>query len=537
MKLRWVTIAILGVLVAALVAFALMVPLTSGQMRKRVIATLSDELQAEVELADLQLQLLPHMHANGAGLVVRHKGRRDVPPIISVKTFSVHGSLLGLWRKHVANVELNGLDIEIPPDHDNPTRPSETAAKGKTGGENKRGGRRDVVIDNLVSNDARLVIIPRKEGKRPKVWDIHRLLMHNVGATQAMPFQATLTNAIPPGEIGTKGEFGPWHSEHPGQTPLDGTFTFDRADLSVFKGISGILSAHGNFAGVLERIDIHGETETPQFTVAVGGHPVPLHTKYHAVVDGTNGDTVLERIDGSFLNTSLVAKGAVIDAPGKEKGRTVTLDVTMDKARIEDVLKLAVKAQNPMTGALKLTTKLVLPPGEQDVVEKLQLDGQFAIGGGRFTNLDVQNKINELSHRGSGKPTELEREKVASDFTGRFALKGGVLELPSVTFDVPGAAVELNGRYALRPETLEFHGNLLMDAKVSETTTGIKSVLLKVVDPLFRKDGKTVIPIKIGGNRNAPSFGLDARRVFHRDDKDDKSDDKKEAVTKTTSTK
>jgi len=532
MKLRWVIVAIIGVLVAGVVALALMVPLTSGQMRKRVIATLSDELQAEVELADFQVQLLPPMPAIGAGLAVRHKGRRDVPPIISVKSFSVHGSLLGLWRKHVANVELNGLDIEIPPDHDNPTKPSDT---GKSEGE-KKGGRRDVVIDNLVSNDARLVIIPRQEGKNPKVWDIHRLLMHNVGARQAMPFEATLTNAIPPGEIGTKGRFGPWHGEKPGQTPLDGTFTFDRADLSVFKGISGILSAHGTFAGVLERIDIHGETQTPQFTVAVGGHPVPLHTKYHAIVDGTNGDTILERIDGSFLNTSLVAKGGVIDSPGK-KGRTVSLDVTMDKARIEDVLKLAVKAQNPMTGALKLTTKLVLPPGEQDVVEKLQLDGRFAIAGGSFTNLNVQGKINELSHRGSGKSPELERQKVASDFTGRFALKDGVLELPSVTFDVPGAAVELNGHYALRPETLEFHGNLLMDAKVSETTTGIKSVLLKVVDPLFRKDGKTVIPIKIGGNRNAPSFGLDTRRVFHRDEKADQSDDKKEAVTKTTSTK
>jgi hypothetical protein len=33
----------------------------------------------------------------------------------------------------------------------------------------------------------------------------------------------------------------------PGRTPLKGKFTFGRADLSVFKGISGILSAHGTF--------------------------------------------------------------------------------------------------------------------------------------------------------------------------------------------------------------------------------------------------------------------------------------------------
>ena len=53
-----------------------------------------------------------------------------------------------------------------------------------------------------------------------------------------------------------------------------------------------------------------------------------------------------------------------------------------------------------------------------------------------------------------------------------------------------------------------------MDAKVSETVSGWKSLLLKMVDPLFRKDGRTVIPIKIEGTRNKPQFGLDAKRVF-----------------------
>jgi len=38
------------------------------------------------------------------------------------------------------------------------------------------------------------------------------------------------------------------------------------------------------------------------------------------------------------------------------------------------------------------------------------------------------------------------------------------------------------------------------------------------VDPLFKqKDGSgSAIPIKIGGSRNAPDFGLDVRRVFRR---------------------
>jgi len=48
-----------------------------------------------------------------------------------------------------------------------------------------------------------------------------------------------------------------------------------------------------------------------------------------------------------------------------------------------------------------------------------------------------------------------------------------------------------------------------MDAKLSEATRGFKSVFLRIVDPFFRKDGKTVLPIKISGDLDQPSFGLD----------------------------
>jgi hypothetical protein len=78
--------------------------------------------------------------------------------------------------------------------------------------------------------------------------------------------------------------------------------------------------------------------------------------------------------------------------------------------------------------------------------------------------------------------------------------------------------VELAGRYGLKAETMDFKGQLLLDAKISQTVTGWKSLVLKVVDPFFKqKDGSgSAIPIKIGGSRNAPDFGLDVHRVFKR---------------------
>jgi len=320
----------------------------------------------------------------------------------------------------------------------------------------------------------------------------------------------------------TRGSFGPWQSPEPGATPLEGTFTFDHADLSVFKGISGILSSHGTFGGRLSRIDVHGDTETPMFEVKAGGHPVPLRAKYHAVVDGTNGNTLLEQIDASFLQTSIVAKGGVVGTPGKE-GRTTTLNVVIDKGRLEDVLKLAVKADAPMTGALRLMTSFVLPPGDVDVIKKLRLNGRFAIADGRFKNVDVQGKINELSQRSQGQNTQQAARQVSSKFTGAFRLGDGRLTIPEVTFDVPGAGVRLAGTYDLVPETLNFKGTLFLDVKVSQTVTGFKSVLLKIVDPFFKREGGgSAIPIKISGQRDKPSFGLDRGRVFSRNDPNDK---------------
>lgn len=522
---RWVivTIAVVGLLVAALVSMATRVPFSSDKLRSRVVAALADALDAEVQLETLTVRIYPRLHAEGSGLTVRHKRRQDVPPLISVAKFKVDADLLGLWRRHVARLNLEGLDLQVPPhdDAEDQENPGKDAANGK-----RDAAGHGIVIDELVADKAQLTILRKDQTKAPRVWYMHELHVKSVGAAEKMPFRTILTNAVPPGQINTSGTFGPWHVDDPGRSPLDGAFTFKNADLSVFNGISGILSAQGSYSGTLERIVVDGQTDTPDFMVNLSGHPVPLKTTYHAIVDATNGNTTLDPVNASFLNTSLVAKGGVYDAKDVD-GRIITLDVNMDNARLEDVMRLAVKTpQPPMAGVLRLQTKLVIPPGDADVVRKLELDGRFDISRGRFTDQGVQTRVTELSLRASGKPTKKDEPpqpppRITSDFTGRFVLKHGMLSLPSVTFDVPGALVALGGRYGLEPGTIDFKGNLYMDAKISETTTGFKSVLLKVVDPLFRKEGKTVIPLKIDGTRADPHFGLDVKRVFNRGDQKD----------------
>jgi hypothetical protein len=510
----WLTALLVGIAVVSVLLIALLsiVPFRSETAREKLIELLASRLDGEVQLDSLSLRVLPRLRAEGAGLTIRHKGRHDVPPLISVRSFSVEGGLINLYRKRMSTVTLEGLKIQIPP-RDRDTADDHDAASSDKPLKLKAG----LVIDNLLTTDAQLIIIPRRANKQPKVWAIHNLHMRSVSFDRAMPFEATLTNGVPPGEIATKGTFGPWHAGEPGDTPLDGAFTFDHADLSVFDGISGILSAQGTFGGKLERIEVHGDTTTPEFTLTDVGHAIPLRAKYHAIVDGTNGDTFLERIDGSWRNTSLVAKGSVVDTPGVP-GRQVELDVTMDKARIEDVLWLAVKTPTPpMTGALTLKTRMVIPPGKVDVVKKLMLEGNFTLSMARFTNIDVQKKIEGLSQRSRGQVSAEKPEHVTSDFAGSFKLGNGVLTIPTVAFGVPGSLVRLSGTYGLVTEAINFKGTLYMDAKISQTVGGFKGMLLKVVDPLFKgENGGSAIPIQISGQRANPTFGLDKGRIFKR---------------------
>jgi len=208
-----------------------------------------------------------------------------------------------------------------------------------------------------------------------------------------------------------------------------------------------------------------------------------------------------------------------VAAAPNAKGRTVTLTVTMKDARFDDLLRLSVKAaEPPMHGRLDIDTGFELPPGAEDVSQRLRLKGKFAIRNGRFASDTTQDKIDELSRRGRGEPGNTEVSDVISAFGGEFSLGDGVLRLPGLQFSVRGARVDLDGRYVLRTQGLDFTGALRLDAPVSKTVTGFKSILLKPIDPLFRRNGAgTLLPITISGTVDMPDFGVDMKRVFKRE--------------------
>jgi hypothetical protein len=294
-----------------------------------------------------------------------------------------------------------------------------------------------------------------------------------------------------------------------------GEYTFKGANLDTIDGLGGTLSSRGAYGGVLERIEVTGDTETPDFSIDVAGQPMPLTTRFKAVVDGTNGDTWLEQVDAKLVESHIHARGAVVRAEDV-KGRHVTLDITIDNARLEDLLKLAMKGSKPpVVGAVKVKTKFFLPAGKVDVVRKLRLDGEFALDQARFTSFDVQRKISSLSQRGQGDETPEKGESVVSKLRGRFVLENAALRFSDLTFSVPGAMVQLAGSYHLEAETMDFAGHLLLDASLGDTTSGAKAVLASIAQPFFRRPGGgSKLPIRIAGTRAKPQFGLDVKRAL-----------------------
>ncbi len=477
---------------------------------REFIQALEKKFKSDAEVEDLQVRIFPWFSAQATGLVFRHHGRTDVPPLIKIASLRADANPISALFRHVSVVNLEGLEIRVARKKDGRDNGQKNDGERDVQEQDKDGDDSGVVVDHVIADGTHLEILPKNPEKDPLVFEIRKLSMDDAGPGSAMRYVATLTNAKPEGDINAEGHFGPWNGDDPGQTPLDGDYTFTDADLSDFKGIAGMLSSEGSFEGVLERIAVEGWTDTPDFSVSSSKQPVHLETKFSAVVDGTSGDTYLQPVIAKFESSEVYAEGKVAQEPGM-KGKSVILDVRVEKGRVEDMLKLAVPAEDAMLeGAMQYTAKFRLPPGEAEVPARLELLGKFGMEDAEFTKSKVREKLGEFSNRAQGEP-EAPSKPVESDIKGGFQLGGGVLSLMDLRFLIPGATVTMGGDYGLLTKTLDFRGRLEMDAKISEATTGKKSFFLKLVDPFFKNKRKgygSSIPIKVTGTVDDPQVGL-----------------------------
>ena len=492
----------------------------SRKIHAEIIRAVETRFNGRAELQDVQVKLSLRAQITGNKLNIWSSKNSDLPPLITINRFTLHTSLLKLRQRPVRIdfVQIDGLLIQVPAKQEKSpavskskvitqrvtfasTTPVPVTSKNLV-----------FVVERMNADKAVLKILPKKTGREPLVFELHKVHLRSIGDGLPMQYDAVLKNALPPGLVQTKGNFGPWNQEDPGATALSGDYTFQDADLSVFRGISGKLFSKGRFTGVLRRIVADGTTNTPDFAVRPGKQKTQLTTQFHSIIDGTSGDTMLQPVIARFKKTTVVCSGGVTKKAGF-RSKSVVLEVKIAEGKVEDLLNLVVPDRPPLLGDIRLNTMFDLPPGNEDVVKRLQLNGTFGLAKAEFTSDTVQDKIEELSRKSRG-IHEPKQERIVSDLQGTFVLKGGSMSFSHLQFSVPGANVRLAGNYGLLNEQLYFEGHLQTEAKLSQTQTGIKSILLKLADPFFKKkNAGAVVPIKITGTRKDPQFGLNFRKL------------------------
>jgi hypothetical protein len=532
--LVWAGGSVLVLLVIAAVVVTYILRNAEPILRKRVIASLEDRFRSPVELEALHISLLRGLEVSGSGLRVRYFGENNLPgsraddvaPMLVVKSFEFHTGLHELFQPvmRVSLVKVQGMQLRIPPKEERgPMLPGKTQQVPEEKEEVKP--KRSIVLDKIVVSDMTLTIETNKPGKLPLVFDIRNVTLHDAGAGRAFPFDASLVNPKPLGNIHSTGQFGPWRGDNPRDTPVNGSYSFTHADLGTIKGISGMLSSTGKYSGTLGEIGVTGTTETPDFALDVSEHPVDLRTEFDATVDGTTGDTRLNSVHATLLHTILEVNGEVIresNMPGEAnpqgKGHLIDLSVASDHARVEDILTLAAKSRPAlMHGALTLRAQLSIPPGHVSVSRKMHVQGTFGIHDATLNRPSWQQTVDKLSERASGNPEHAnaaDAARVASDADGSFMLANAVVDVPKLTYQLPGAQVALSGKYSLDGKTFDFTGTVRTKATASQMLTGWKSIVAMPLDPLLKKKGAGLqVPITINGTESAPKLGLNLGKL------------------------
>ena len=489
-------------------------------VRDEAILYLRTRFHCDVQLKTLHVHLprlstlaLLLRHEKGARIRVEGEGLSmrlatapaGAPPLFTMRRFGFALDLNALRapQKTVDSVTIDGLEINVPPRQGRPRQQTSGVSAGQPP------ANPNVIIKDVKILNASLVLLPRDPARKPMRFRIADLRLTSVGVDSPMRYDATLAIPKPPGEVHSQGSFGPWEADDPGSTQLAGNYTFSNADLGIFNGIAGILNSTGRFDGTLGAVHATGEARVPDFRLKMTGHPVPLWTRFDCLVDGTNGNTVLEPVHARLGSTAFTTTGAVIRH--EEYGqRSIDLKVNMPDGDMRDLLHLATKQPPFMEGRLNLKSSIAIPPLTARVKEKLVLDGTFELNDAHFLESHIQQQLDTLSRKGQGQPTNQSIGDVLSNMGGSFRLDNQVMTFRALSFAVPGADVDLTGSYDMDHDAIDFHGTLKLRAKVSETQTGWKRWALKPVDPFFAKNGAgTFLRIRVDGTSKQPHFGLD----------------------------
>lgn len=465
---------------------------------------------AQVEMRGFHSTYFPFPGCVIDDVVFRQKtsapGQKPGDPFLTIRKLTIESTFAGLLSKpgRIRKIIADGLHIHVP-------------QGGVNLHEEAGSGNDQTIIEELKADNAVLELATGQTAEKKLVFQIHSAQFRDIGDGKAVPFQVSLHLPVPPGEVESSGSIGPWKDEKGTvrSTAISGKYVLNRANLGVFKALGGTVFSRGEFSGNLEKLNVAGMTDTPNFEVKESGHQFHLSTQFRGLVDMENGDLILPSLEARLGNTNLIAHGGVSGKP-----KTVTLDVTHGQGEIQDLILLFSSAKaSPMLGPVVFQTQIVLPSEPRPFKERVRLTGNFKINRARFTSTNTQKDVDQLSERAEGKKDKEKDydqdddengfDRVMTDLKGDVVMKDGVATFSPVSFAVPGAEADMKGTYSLLTKRVDLRGKMRMLATISQASTGAKSIFLKVLDPFYKKKKKGAgaeVPIRMTGTYGHTHF-------------------------------
>ncbi len=430
------------------------------------------------------------------------------PPVFAATSAVIRTSYAEMLsgRKSITLLAVTGMHVSIPP------RGMPRNLHPRNANQNSA-----FVIDRVVADDGIVEFLSGTPGKGGTRLDVRRLELDNAAKNESMAFHAAIRNMAFPGEVHSAGHIGPWRSGELSATPVSGTFTLQNANLDFLKGVSGKLNTQGKFSGDLGEIHVEGTANVPDFQVIHSSHHVNLSSNYRVVTNATTGDSTIEDMKAHWNQTTVDASGRFEETGGR-KGRTLFLNTEIGRGRLEDLLLLFTSRPEPsMRGGFQCKARIELPPNPPKFLERVMIVGDFRVEGSRFTNPHTQDLIDKLDRSAAGeKKSDAPAPVYLSALSGHVAAHGGTATLSRISMVSAGSRISADGSFGLVGKTINLNGLLQTQGKLSDTTGGLKSLMLKVISPLWRHRNSTmIVPFRITGTAGAPHFAVEMKRASH----------------------
>ena len=450
-------LTIIGLLTCLLSGYALLLILKWPFTYKAVVTAMEKETRCKVSIGEFHKTFFPPGYVAENVMLTRGPSNQN-SPTVAVRRMLVTTRWLDviLARRRLEKARVSGLRMRIV------GPPRGTRQQPESGEEQTTP--RFSEVGKLQVDDAIFFFGRSSEADRdPFTIAVNSFSVENINRTSASPYQALISPGKPACRIAAEGQIGPFDWSHLENAALSGQFKIEEGDLKVYRGIRGTFTGAGSFSGPIRKVVCNGTVDVPEFRLTGHHHSTHLLTSYRAVVDGSTGDTTLNQVQAKFNHTEIEATG-VIRTDAEQPGKDLFLEVNVEQGQIQDLLlPFALGKRAAMTGEVRLSAKVDLPPGPARFLEKLKIKAEFDINHGRFASERTQSRINDLSKSAEGVPkaeAKGNRTIIFSELRGRVEAQNGNAIFSRSQFLAPGAEASISGSYSLLDTRLHLRGLL-----------------------------------------------------------------------------